>query len=69
MKWLNAKVSHRRPRRRSSTAGVHGGPSASVDREGQAGCSHITSAGALDAANLLPGIHTMCLRQAGMSTP
>jgi hypothetical protein len=69
MRWLKAKVSRWRPRRRSSTAGAHRGPSASAYQEGHASCSHITSAGALEAANLLPSVHKMCLRQAGMSAP
>jgi hypothetical protein len=67
MRWLKAKVSRRQPCWRSSTAGAHGGPFASADREGRGGCSHITSARGLEAADLLSDVHTMCPCQAGMS--
>jgi hypothetical protein len=68
MKWLKSKVTRRRPCWRSSTVGARGGTSTSADQEGQGGYNPITSAGAFKAVNLLPDVHTMCLRQAGMLT-
>jgi hypothetical protein len=34
--------------------------------EGQVDRRRSSNAGALEAADLLPGVHTMCLQQAGM---